>query len=87
MDLASESKAAYYDREAALEDRRLFVHNLGVLLSQTRECVIGCTLDDHEIVHVAFKSRDGEPPYYIEVNVNMDSYCAIIKDVMKAIKL
>ena len=85
--LANETDAFYMSYEDALEDRKLFVKNLGILLSQTRERILSCELDDHEIVHVSFKTRDGQPPHIIDVNVNMDSYCAIIKDVMDAIKL
>lgn len=62
----------------AKTDREQFVFNLGWLLSQTRECIVGAYLDDREIVHVVY-----EGGYQEEVNVNMDSYLAIIRDVTK----
>ena len=62
------------------EDRKLFVHNLGLLLSQTREGIKSCELDDDEIVTVNYRSG-----YKLKVNVNMDSYMAIVRDVIKYI--
>lgn len=79
---ANESKVMFADREESLRDRRLFVHNLGILMSQTRESIIGAELDDHEIVHV--KYRGG---HEIQVNVNMDSYFAILKEVVSSVNL
>ena len=77
---ANEVLAAFMPNDAALSDRKLFVRNLGKLLSQTREGILGAGLGDDEFVTIIFKS--GDP---IRVNVNMDSYFAIIKDVVKAI--
>lgn len=77
---ADEVSAAFMTNEDALKDRKLFVHNLGEILSQTREGILGASLDDEEFVTVLYKR--GDP---IRVNVNMDSYFAIIKDVVKAI--
>ena len=77
---ANEVSAAFTPNDAALSDRKLFVQNLGELLSQTREGIIAARLDNDEFVTIIFKS--GDP---IRVNVNMDSYFAIIKDVVKAI--
>lgn len=77
---ANEVSAAFMSDGPASEDRKLFVRNLGELLSQTREGILGASLDDNEIVTVLYKR--GDP---IRVNVNMDSYFAIIKDVVKAI--
>ena len=65
------------DKEGCLKDRKLFVENLGELLSQTNHRVIGAELDDNEIVTVHFEGGDKK------VNVNMDSYLGIIKDVLK----
>ena len=59
-------------------DRALFVHNLGILLSQTREGITGAYLTDHETVVVTY--RDG---YTEEINVRADSYLAIIRDVTR----
>lgn len=78
--LANETKAGYMSEEEALKDRKLFVHNLGILLSQTREGIISAELDDDEIVTVTFKN--GATKY---INVNMDSYMAIIRDVSKRV--
>lgn len=59
-------------------DRALFVENLGYLLSQTREGIAGCYLDNDEVVHVQFKGGSERL-----VNVACDSYMAIIRDVTK----
>lgn len=77
---ASEVNAMFMNKEDALNDRKLFVHNLGVLLAQTREHVISAELDDNEIVTIIY--NDG---YIEQVNVNLDSYTAIIRDVVKHI--
>lgn len=76
---ADETKAFYLDKEDSLVDRKLFVHNLGELLSQTREGIIGCELDDDDIVTIYFIGGT------TKVNVKLDSYFAIIKDVIKYI--
>ena len=65
------------DKEGCLKDRKLFVENLGELLSQTNRQVISAELDDNEIVQVRFEGG------VKKVNVNMDSYLGIIKDVLK----
>lgn len=77
---ANETAVMFMANEKALEDRKLFVHNLGKLLSQTREGVISCELDDNEIVTITFIGG-----FTRRVNVEMDSYTAIIRDVAKAI--
>ena len=59
-------------------DRHLFVANLGTLLSQTREGIVGAYLDDRDQVHVVYK--DG---YARVVDVSCDSYMAIIRDVTR----
>ena len=79
---ANETMAAYMARNDALADRKLFVHNLGELLSQTREGVVGAFLDDNEKVHVQY-GHD----YEVTVNINMDSYMAIILDVARKVIL
>jgi hypothetical protein len=78
---ANETAACWMEPEDALEDRKLFVRNLGVLLSQTRNGIVSAELDDAEIVTVKYKNG-----YSVHVNVNMDSYASIIKDVMKRIE-
>jgi hypothetical protein len=75
---ANETMAMFMNGKEALNDRKLFVHNLGELLAQTREQVISCELDDHEIVTITYKGGGTH-----KVNVNMDSYTAIIIDVAK----
>ena len=61
-----------------LEDRKMFVRNLGWLLSQTREGIKEAYLDDDEIVHVVFQGGSER-----RINVAWDSYMAIIRDVTK----
>ena len=80
LEMANETAVMFADKETALKDRKLFVHNLGVLLSQTRESVAGCVLDDHECVHIQFENG-----YELKVCVECDSYIAIARDVCKKI--
>ena len=77
---ANETAMMFASAEEDKADRKLFVKNLGWLLSQTRESVERCELDDNEIVTIYF--RDGATN---KVNVNMDSYLAIVKDVAKGV--
>ena len=77
---ANEVNAAFMSPKSALIDRKLFVSNLGDLLSQTRDRIVSAHLDDNEIVHVV-----GNGGQELKVNVNMDSYFAIIKDVIRAV--
>lgn len=75
----SETAAWNMDEVDALVDREGFVHNLGVLLSQTREDVVKCELvDAGDTVIITFKGGGTRT-----VNVHADSYAAIIRDVMK----
>lgn len=81
LDDVSETKAWDMDEEDALVDREGFVHNLGVLLSQTREDVVKCELiDKGDAVVITFKGGATRT-----VNVHADSYAAIIRDVMKQV--
>lgn len=81
---SSETGAMFLDRDSALQDRVQFVHNLGVLLSQTREGISGCELDpETDVVTVHFKHPES---YSMLVNVRMDSYMAIVRDVAKALR-
>ena len=68
------------DMKAQFDEKALFVGNLGWLLSQTREEVVSCYLKDSETV--AIKYRSG---YEQTVNVAMDSYMAIVRDVAKSV--
>ena len=63
------------------EDRKLFVKNLGWLLSQTREGVEYCELDDNDIVTIYYKGGGTH-----KVNVHLDSYAAIAYDVAKNVQ-
>ena len=80
MKLADENGVMFADDEESLADRKLFVHNFGIMLSQTREQIVSAGLDDNEIVTVRF--GNGYEKY---VNVNMDSYSAIMRDILKNI--
>ena len=65
------------------DDRRLFVRNLGWLLSQTRCDVVSCELygdQDREYV-IALYDHGGKR----EIDVTADSYLAIIRDVAKRV--
>ena len=65
------------------DDRRLFVRNLGWLLSQTRCGVVSCELyedQDREYV-IAWYDHGGKR----EIDVTADSYLAIIRDVAKRV--
>lgn len=79
LDDVSETKAWNMDEKDALVDREAFVHNLGVLLTQTREGVVKCELVDRgDTVVITFKGGATRT-----VNVHADSYAAIIRGVMK----
>lgn len=62
-------------------DKAMFVRNLGALLAQTREGVVGCEYhndrkNQKEMVTVEFNNG-----YTKTINVTMDSYLALIRDV------
>lgn len=80
MILANEARAAHTTEDYAQKDRCLFVANLGTLLSQTREGIVGAYLDDNELVHILYKNGHEHL-----VNVRCDSYMAIIRDVTKGL--
>ena len=80
MKLADENGVMFADDEESLVDRKLFVRNFGTMLSQTREQIVSAELNDNEIVTVRFSNG-----YEKFVNVNMDSYTAIMRDVLKNI--
>ena len=75
---ANESAAMFMPEKIAWMDRKLFVENLGWLLAQTRDDVLGCTLDDHDVVTVTYRGGGTR-----QINVKMDSYAAIVRDVSK----
>ena len=82
--VANETRAAFMSKEDAIRDREIFVENLGDLLTQTRERIAGCILIDAEKptehVLVLFKGTGTQ-----RIGTYMDSYAAIVKDVMKGI--
>lgn len=77
---ANEVRTMYMNDEDALNDRKLFVRNLGALLAQTREGIVGAELDDNELVAVKYNGG-----HEVIINVNHDSYLAIIRDVCKVL--
>jgi hypothetical protein len=72
--------AMFMDEQDAIHDREIFVHNLGELLSQTRDGVVSCELIDAEkdTEHVVVTYKGGGTR---KINTCMDSYAAIIRDV------
>lgn len=84
QELANESAMMYAGPLERLMDKTLFVENLGILLSQTRENVAGCTLLNNETLEITFQYPD-RSIYREKVNIACDSYAAIIKDTMKHI--
>lgn len=80
LEIANETKMMFANEEANQHDKEIFVRNLGWLLSQTREQVERCYLDEDEQVHVVFRGGSER-----KVNVKHDSYAAIIRDVAKAL--
>lgn len=77
---ANETAASFAEEKAMAQDRATFVRNLGILLSQTREGIIGCELDENEVVTIHFKHGATRC-----VNVECDSYIAIIREVTEYI--
>lgn len=77
---ASEDLENYVPEEEAIAIRRQFVRNLGWLLSQTRDGVLSCELEvpAKGVEHVVIKYINGGEK---RVNVSLDSYAAIIRDV------
>ena len=80
MEIANESMAMFMYEQDAIHVREIFVHNLGELLSQTRDGVVRCELVDAEkpTEHVVVTYRNG---YTKKIGTHMDSYAAIIRDV------
>ena len=74
--------AMFMDEQDAIHDREIFVRNLGELLSQTRDGVVGCELIDAEkpTEHVVVTYRNG---YTKKIGTYVDSYAAIVRDVAR----
>ena len=79
---ANENMAMFMDEQDAIHDREIFVRNLGELLSQTRDGVVGCELIDAEkpTEHVVVTYRNG---YTKKIGTYVDSYAAIVRDVAR----
>lgn len=79
---ANETAAAFMSDEDMIRDREKFVWNLGWLLSQTRDNVVGCELIDAEQPdeHVLVTYKGGGTR---KIGTYTDSYAAIIRDVAK----
>ena len=79
---ANETAACFMPEEIAQNDRAQFVENLGWLLAQTRDGVQKCELEKpsegEEYVIVTYKGGSTR-----RINVFMDSYAAIVRDVAK----
>ena len=82
MKRANETLAGTMTEEDAIRDREQFVRNLGWLLSQTRDNVVGCELINAEQVgeHVLVTYKGGGTR---KINTHMDSYAAIVRDVAR----
>lgn len=78
---AHETAMMFAPDYVALKDRAQFVENLGDLLSQTREGIIRCELDPETDIVTVYRGGDK-----VFVNVRMDSYMAIVRDVTKALR-
>lgn len=82
MERANETLAGIMTTEGMIRDREQFVRNLGDLLSQTRDGVVGCELIDAEkpCEHVLVTYKSGGTR---KIGTYMDSYAAIVRDVAK----
>ena len=78
-----ENKAMFADEQVAAADRRHFVDNVGRLAAQTRAGVVKIEHIVNENEEVAkIKYKNGAARY---VNINADSYTAIVRDIFKHI--
>ena len=62
-------------------DKGQFVRNLGALLAQTREGVVGCKYHNDRKNQIEMVTVEFDNGYTKTINVTMDSYKALIKDV------
>lgn len=62
------------------DDKAVFVKNLGILLSQTKEGIKGCRLKDNDTVTMEYE--DGRT---VDINIALDSFSTIVKDVSMSI--
>lgn len=69
------------DEDKLLKNKELFVEEVGKLLSLTREGIEKIYLRDYDTAVIVF--REGIER---DVNIHLDSYLAIIKDIIEAIE-
>ena len=78
-----ETKAMFAEESVAAADRRHFIDNVGRLAAQTRAGVVKIehiVNEDEELAKIVYKG--GATRY---VNINADSYTAIVRDIFKHI--
>lgn len=79
----NENNTMFEDNEALiLSDRREFVHNVGVLASQTREGVREIQLIVErglEIARIYYKNSE----FTKDINITHDSFSAIVQDIFR----
>lgn len=86
MPLADEGHPALATNEGLHDyDKGLFVRNLGALLAQTREGVVGCEYHNDRKNQIEMVTVEFDNGYTKTINVTMDSYLAVIRDVCKQI--
>ena len=66
-------------------DKTRFVRNLGALLAQTREGVVGCEYHNDRKNQIEMVTVEFNNGYTKTINVTMDSYLALIKGVCRNI--
>jgi hypothetical protein len=82
LEKADEFGVRLEDDETRVTDKRKFVENLGWLLSQTRAGVAKCRASmDGTFVTIYYDDQETGKA----VNVECDSYIAIMRDVLKQI--
>lgn len=79
MKKADEMHTYLHDKKNITKDKEQFVRNIGWLFSQTRLGVVSAELKG-DVITMTFDSG-----YALHVNVESDSYFAMIKDVCNAI--
>ncbi len=79
---ANESARMNMTKEEAHKDKALFIKNFADLLAQTREEVFDLTLsEDGNTCTILYESG-----WTRDVNIHMDSYTALMRDVLDAIR-
>ena len=84
MALADENNpATFTDPDLHDYDKALFVRNLGALLAQTRKNVSGCSYSYNREKRQETVTIHYTNGYERDVNVYMDSYLALVRDVAR----